>query len=154
MRIAPLTADDLDAARALAVLAEVPVGGAERWQRDLRSTAAVLIGAWVDERLVGVGTASMAVDDGDVHLVVVDPGHRRQGIGRALTVALCRTLAALGAGRVLLEVRAANQAAHGMYEGVGFAEVARRRSYYRDGEDAVVLAVDTSTAPPRTVRRA
>lgn len=123
------------------MLADVAVGSAERWERQLQSTAGVLLGAWGADDLVGVATGAVAVDDGDIHLVVVDPAYRRQGIGRALTLALSETLAALGAERVLLEVRAANHAAVALYEDVGFGEVARRRSYYRDGDDAIVLAL-------------
>lgn len=102
----------------------------------------VLLGAWAGDQLVGVATGRMAVDDADVLLVVVAPGARRRGLGRELTEVLCRTLAALGAERVLLEVRAANTAARALYAATGFEEVARRRSYYRDGEDALVLARD------------
>ena len=145
--LAPLTADDLDDARALAVLAEVEVGGPDRWQRDLQHTSTMLLGAWDDGRLVGVATGVVAVDDADVHVVVVHPDHRRRGIGRALTAALCRAFVAVGAERVLLEVRAHNAAALALYEDLGFSEVARRSSYYGDGDDAIVLALEASAVP-------
>ena len=41
--------------------------------------------------------------------------------------------------RMLLEVRADNTAALAFYAAEGFVEIARRRRYYRDGTDAVVL---------------
>lgn len=94
-----------------------------------------------------MATGRVAVDDADVLLVVVAPGARRRGLGRQLTEVLCTTLAALGAERVLLEVRASNTAARALYAASGFEEVARRRSYYRDGEDALVLA--RNDPPPR-----
>ena len=145
--LAPLTADDLDDARALAVLAEVEVGGPERWQRDRQHTSTMLLGAREDDRLVGVATGVVAVDDADVHVVVVHPDHRRRGIGRALTIALCRAFVAVGAERVLLEVRARNAAALAMYLDLGFVEVARRGTYYGDGDDALVLAVEAADVP-------
>lgn len=152
VRIAPLTAADLADARGLALLAEVAAGTAASWERDLRATSMVMLGAWADEQLVGVATGRVAVDDADVLLVAVAPGMRRRGLGRQLTEVLCATLAALGAQRVLLEVRAANTAARALYGSVGFEEVARRRSYYRDGEDALVLARGVGEAgSPRTV---
>ena len=49
----------------------------------------------------------------------------------------------LGATRILLEVSADNAGALAFYEAEGFAEIDRRRRYYRDGSDAVVLARDT-----------
>ena len=129
------------------MLAEVGSGDAERWARDLARPAAVLLGAWDGERCIGIATGEVAVDDADVHLVVVAPDRRREGVGRALVLALCHTLAALGAARVLLEVRGGNHAARGLYVRLGFTEIARRRSYYRDGDDALVLALDPTTLP-------
>lgn len=38
-----------------------------------------------------------------------------------------------------LEVRTGNAAARALYAGAGFAEVGRRRRYYTDGEDAVLM---------------
>jgi ribosomal protein S18 acetylase RimI-like enzyme len=40
---------------------------------------------------------------------------------------------------MLLEVSAANVGALGFYAAEGFGEIDRRRRYYRDGTDAVVL---------------
>jgi ribosomal protein S18 acetylase RimI-like enzyme len=41
---------------------------------------------------------------------------------------------------MLLEVSAGNEPAIALYEQAGFAEIDRRRRYYRDGSDALVLA--------------
>jgi ribosomal-protein-alanine N-acetyltransferase len=44
------------------------------------------------------------------------------------------------AGRtVLLEVALSNESARGLYAGFGFEEISRRRGYYGDGEDAVIM---------------
>ena len=45
-------------------------------------------------------------------------------------------------GSALLEVRASNAAAIAMYQRhLGFATVGRRRGYYADGEDALLMAL-------------
>jgi len=44
-----------------------------------------------------------------------------------------------GARRLLLEVSAENEVALRFYATAGFAEIDRRRRYYRDGSDALVL---------------
>ena len=44
-----------------------------------------------------------------------------------------------GASRVLLEVSAVNSAALAFYADTDFVEIDRRRRYYRDGSDAVVM---------------
>ena len=45
-----------------------------------------------------------------------------------------------GADRVLLEVAASNVAARELYRAHGYVEISRRRAYYADGDDALVLA--------------
>jgi ribosomal-protein-alanine N-acetyltransferase len=52
-----------------------------------------------------------------------------------------RVAAARGAARLLLEVSAANQPARALYKGLGFARQGRRRRYYADGADALILAL-------------
>jgi ribosomal protein S18 acetylase RimI-like enzyme len=52
--------------------------------------------------------------------VATHPTHRGQGLGRAVTAALCRRLRARGIDRIGLNVREANQAARALYEGLGF----------------------------------
>jgi ribosomal-protein-alanine N-acetyltransferase len=39
----------------------------------------------------------------------------------------------------MLEVAAGNESALELYGGFGFAEISRRRGYYADGEDAVIM---------------
>ena len=47
-----------------------------------------------------------------------------------------------GAERVILEVRADNDAARALYAGAGFTTLQTRRGYYPGGVDALVLALD------------
>ena len=46
---------------------------------------------------------------------------------------------ALGVRTVYLEVGVRNQPARALYEAIGFEEVGRRRRYYANGEDALIL---------------
>lgn len=94
--------------------------------------------------------------------------HRRKGLGRALLTELldtskgcaghqsthaCSTRLSVqrrmcitsvstcrqGDDMAVLEVRASNCAALALYSSLGFAEAGRRRGYYSDGEDALLL---------------
>lgn len=71
--------------------------------------------------------------------IAVDPRHRRRGTARALLHGVRDDAERAGAGRMLLEVAAENAAALGLYRAEGFAELHRRRRYYRDGSDALVM---------------
>ncbi len=71
--------------------------------------------------------------------VATDPTRRRCGHARALVEAMLIHARALGCEAVLLEVRATNAAAIGLYAGLGFAQTGMRARYYDDGEDAVLM---------------
>ena len=58
------------------------------------------------------------------------------GLEQAIAAAVAK-----GAKRMLLEVRAGNASAIGLYEGLGFRQIGRRRDYYpakRGREDALI----------------
>lgn len=62
---------------------------------------------------------------------------RRRGLGRALVEALVEACAAEVAH---LEVRADNAGAIALYAAIGFGEIGRRRAYYPDGCDALLMS--------------
>lgn len=76
--------------------------------------------------------------------VAVAPAARRQGLGARLVARFLAEARARGADRAFLEVAAGNAAARSVYGAAGFAEVGRRRGYYRGPggqiDDALVLA--------------
>ncbi|WP_224982063.1 ribosomal protein S18-alanine N-acetyltransferase [Geomonas agri] len=79
------------------------------------------------------------LDEAEILDVAVDPACRGGGIGRALVdwaIAFCRdhTLRLL-----CLEVRVGNHEAISLYRRLGFAEVGRRKNYYENGDDAILM---------------
>lgn len=90
-------------------------------------------------RVVGVESERV----GEVESVAVDLVARRVGVGRALCEAVIDWCRRLGAGAVELEVRAGNEGAIALYEGLGFVSVGRRRGYYREPvEDALLMKLE------------
>lgn len=69
-----------------------------------------------------VGTVMGGYDGhrGWVYALAVAPGHRRRGIGAHLMAELESRLAALGCGKLNLQVRAGNAAVLGFYRALGF----------------------------------
>lgn len=92
-----------------------------------------------DARFVGHAAVSVVQDVAELQRIATVPGARRTGVAAALLTAVTDHAAAGGAERLLLEVRDDNDAALAFYAGAGFAEIARRPGYYRDGTEAVVL---------------
>ena len=78
--------------------------------------------------------------ESDMLNLAVHPDHRRKGIGRLLTQALCDSLKEGGSHCITLEVRVSNEPAKTLYESMGFVPVGRRPRYYsRPIEDADIL---------------
>lgn len=78
-------------------------------------------------------------EDFHVNRVAVLPQRRREGLGRQLMLHAMDAARHEGATAVLLEVRADNQAALGLYQDLGFVREGLRRRYYHDGVDAVLM---------------
>jgi ribosomal-protein-alanine N-acetyltransferase len=81
-------------------------------------------------------------DLGHLKDLAVRPDERRRGIGRLLVTRSLARMAAAGAVRAKLEVRASNDGARALYRRVGFEPARRLPGYYGDGEDALLMLVD------------
>jgi ribosomal protein S18 acetylase RimI-like enzyme len=99
------------------------------------------------EELIGYAVTMRTGDVVDLQRIGVHPSHRRAGIARALLKAAVERAAAEEAQGMLLEVSAGNGSAIAFYTAEGFAEIDRRRRYYRDGSDALVLRRQLSGSP-------
>ena len=90
--------------------------------------------------VVGYAGSQTVFDEADLLNVAVHPAYRRQGVGRALLLALEQTLSARGVHSLTLEVRSSNEPAIALYRGLGYAPVGLRRNYYlKPKEDARIM---------------
>jgi ribosomal-protein-alanine acetyltransferase len=89
--------------------------------------------------VVGYLSARRAADELHVLSLGVAPARRRAGVASALLASSLAEAAARGARLAHLEVRAENAEALAFYEHFGFRALGRRRRYYPNGEDALLL---------------
>jgi ribosomal-protein-alanine N-acetyltransferase len=81
----------------------------------------------------------------DVLTIAVRPERWGGGIGSSLLAALIQSATDRRCAEVLLEVRADNPRAHGLYRRRGFEEIGIRRGYYQpSGMDAIVMRKELS----------
>jgi [ribosomal protein S18]-alanine N-acetyltransferase len=97
-------------------------------------------GLWLEG--AGLILARVAAEEAEILTLAVAPAARRQGQGVALLAGAMTVARIRGAEAMFLEVAAGNAAALALYGGFGFTEVGRRRRYYPDGSDALVLRRD------------
>lgn len=81
----------------------------------------------------------------EVHLLnlAVWPQYRRLGLARRLLSAMITIGGRAGAESFFLEVRPSNAGAVALYESHGFKVTGRRPGYYEDGEDALLMTLET-----------
>ncbi|WP_347404928.1 GNAT family N-acetyltransferase [Nodosilinea sp. LEGE 06152] len=98
--------------------------------------------------LLGLGCYWAILDEAHITILAVDPRYQRRGLGQWLLVNLlfdaCNYQRAapddhIVLTRATLEVRPSNSRALALYENFGFETLGRRRRYYADGEDALIL---------------
>jgi len=137
-------------AKRCAELEALLFGGDDPWPesafvRELAAPHIRYVAARADGVLVGyAGMARLgrvAPYEYEIHTIGVDPEYQGRGIGRAMMNDL---LAAAGPdATVFLEVRTDNEAAIGLYSGLGFKKLGVRRRYYQaSGADAFTMRRD------------
>jgi len=102
--------------------------------------------------LIGYGIISACalpggMGGGESHVLnlCIHPDVRRQGCGSAMLRFLMGQARNVGAGCLLLEVRASNKSAISLYQKLGFNEIGVRNAYYpaaNGREDALVFACE------------
>lgn len=70
--------------------------------------------------------------------------HRKKGIGRVLVEEAIAGVKIKKTDELYLEVRCSNNEAVRLYEKIGFTIKRRLKAYYRDGEDAYLMAIEFS----------
>jgi ribosomal-protein-alanine N-acetyltransferase len=121
----------------------------------LRELPEAFIVAVVDDKVIGYIMCKIEfgfsnfrklgfVKKGHVVSVAVLDQHRGKGIGKALMLEGINGVLSRKSDEIYLEVRLSNTQAIRMYQGLGFQIKSRLRSYYRDGEDAYLMALEFS----------
>jgi len=98
-----------------------------------------------------VGYVGFRVQSGRGHLTTIAliPDWRGRSLGEFLLVVALERMASADVGRVTLEMRPSNDVAYRLYRKHDFEVVEYRRGYYRDGEDAWVMAAELADEASR-----
>lgn len=93
-----------------------------------------------NQRILGMVSMIVVVDEGYINNVAVYPSVKRQGVGSALVEAFCQKATELELMFLTLEVRVSNVPAIALYEKFGFVSLGERRNYYEAPvENAYIL---------------
>ena len=121
---------------------------------DLVSEPRALFTVVEDEgEVAGYSVIWTAADEAELANIAVDSNRRGRGLGSRLLDAALHAAHSRGAAAMYLEVRESNGIARALYASRGFAQVGRRRRYYRNPpEDALVLRAPLPAGDAAAVR--
>ena len=146
LQFRPMGAADAEAAAALEATcfegASHQPWSAALFLEELSPAAAAPRTWWVahdDGELLGMAGGMVVESDVQILDVACTPARRREGIARKLLAHVSYDAQMLGCTTASLEVEADNAAAIALYRSLGFEEAGRRRNYYGQGNDALVM---------------
>ncbi|NDK33128.1 ribosomal protein S18-alanine N-acetyltransferase [Nesterenkonia haasae] len=105
---------------------------------------------WVAEdgdRLLGYAGMMCVLPLADVQTLAVAPEAQGHGLGSRLLALIEQESRSRGAEDLLLEVRADNPRAQKLYLRSGFEQIDRRRAYYPDGGEALIMRKRLADTP-------
>lgn len=140
LTIHQMTSGDLDEVTAIESLSFPRPWTRDHFVAELNSPRSYpLVVRTADDIVAGYICPMLVLDEGEILDVAVRHDCRGMGVGRALVVRAIRDLKERGARVICLEVRVSNYAALALYQRLGFRETGRRKGYYENGEDAILM---------------
>ncbi len=97
------------------------------------------LGKFEGQDLAGYALYSLGVDDADIEIIFVGQDFRRKGFASQLFVCAQEQIQKASKEKIFLEVRSSNLGAINLYSKLGFEKISKRKKYYYDGEDALVM---------------
>ncbi|MBB5021045.1 ribosomal protein S18-alanine N-acetyltransferase [Desulfurispira natronophila] len=114
------------------------------WSRDqleseLQHPRILALGAHHHGSLLGYLFAYILPGEAQLNNVAVDPEFSRMGVATLLMNQLESAARAAECQKIVLEVNASNQGAIALYCQCGYQQLGKRKKYYRDGGDALLM---------------
>ncbi len=134
-------ADDIEALYRLEVASFEKPWSMTMFSGEFQNEAAHYYGVECDGCLVAYLGVWFVCDEGQITNIAVHPSWRRKGLAGRLLKHLCRLAPQQGLTFLTLEVREHNSAAIRLYQKNGFQLVGRRKGYYENKEDALLMTL-------------
>lgn len=134
-----MTVDDLSEVTAIEQACYRQPWGPELFQRELDNPLAYVIVCVVEEAIAGYLCFWDIAAEVEIHNVATKPALRGKGVGQMLMDCVFRYIESHGVDSAFLEVRSSNHTAINLYKKYAFDVIDRRKQYYADGEDALLM---------------
>ena len=106
---------------------------------ELTSQTSQFICAKYENKIVGFAGIKIVIDEADIMNIAVKKDYRRQGIATLLLNHILNICKEKGIKMINLEVNEENFSAISLYQKLGFEECGRRKQYYDNKYDAILM---------------
>ena len=135
----PLRIEDLDTALSIEEQCYTHPWSRRQFVDQMENPLSAIDLVWVGKEIAGYVVSWLIAGELEILNVAVAPAWRRRGIAAWMLTKLLRRASDQGMTKAFLEVRSGNSAAISLYQQFGFRVIGRRRGYYADGEDALLM---------------
>ena len=109
-----------------------------QWQSEFYKRGTKVVAISLEEEIIGIYVVQMIIDEAQINYFSIKQEFRRKGYGTRLMTYLIKECKKLNIKNLSLEVSETNSIAEIFYCKFNFLNVGRRKSYYKDGTDAVL----------------
>ena len=110
----------------------------KQWANEFKKEGTKIFGLLITNLVIGICVFQVVLDEAQINYFVIKQKYRKRGFGSFLMIYLIRQCERLNIKRLLLEVSQSNTTAEKFYNRFEFFTVGIRRSYYKDGSDALL----------------
>ncbi len=112
-----------------------------QWKKELTEPNRICLGIieLKTEKLLGLCSAWLVVDELHITSIAVHPIHQRKGLGKFLLSNLFKRSKSIQINQIFLEVKDNNEPAKAFYKSMGFKTINKRSNFYKDGSNALIL---------------
>ncbi len=110
----------------------------KQWANEFKKEGTKIFGLLVTNLIIGICVFQVVLDEAQINYFVVNKQFREKGFGSYLMSYLIKKCEELSLKKIILEVSQNNLIAERFYNKFDFSTVGIRKSYYKDGSDALL----------------
>ncbi len=144
LKILPFSLQDIDEIVAIEELSYPSPWKKEFFISELNNpTVSYMFVMKLNDVIVGYAGFWISYEYATITKVTIHPALRGKGLSKVLLNDIVERCFNLGAEIISLEVRESNVIAQGLYTSLGFKKEGKRKRYYDNGEDAIVMILNS-----------
>ena len=110
-----------------------------QWESEFKKIGVKVVAITLEKEIIGIYVVHIIINEAQINYFSIKKRFRRKGYGSYLMSYLVRQCEKLNLKKLFLEVSELNMVAEQFYSQFKFLNVGRRKNYYRDGSDAVLM---------------